>query len=329
MPSLSIRRPAGAMVCITRRAQRKLLRIASEGAMAEVATQVMAVRVAELDLHIDARGTGLHLAAPPGHARFVEPHAAGFFESPAVFDGLVLRVRTGPLPESREGVVPLCVAEHWELWLNEAGRYVFVAPRQSPPRRVVVAPDFSAGEVFGDFSSCNGQDLYPHQSLEIRLFVNWLANFGDVILHAAGVAIGGSGYCFAGFGGVGKSTLAATLASDPAVTVLGEDQVVLRYLQGRFWIYGTPWHENPAMCAPLGVPLEKMFFLQRTGKDGVAACTPADGVARLLQTAFVPYYRPKAVSAILDRLALLAEQVPFYSLRYHLGSDALSLIREA
>jgi hypothetical protein len=128
---------------------------------------------------------------------------------------------------------------------------------------------------------------------------------------------------------VGKSTLAAALAADPAVTVLGEDQVILRWLEDRFGIYGTPWHENPLLCSPLGVPLDKVFFLQRTGADGVADCAPADGVARLLQTAFVPYYRPAAVAAILERLALLAERVPFRTLRYRLGSDVSRFLREA
>lgn len=306
--------------------QGEFLTMVSEGV---VATPVLAVRVAELGLRLDARGTGLHLAAPPGHAKFLQPQTAESCESPAVFGGLVLRVRNGPPPEAKDSLAPLYLSENWELWLDEAGRYVFAARRESPPRRVVVDAGFTAGEVLGDFSSFDGEGLYPHQRLEIRLFANWLANFGDVILHAAGVAVGGRGYCFAGTGGVGKSTLAAALASDTTITVLGEDQVILRCLEDRFWIYGTPWHENPAMCSPLGVPLEKLFFLERTGEDGMAVCAPVDGVVRLLQTAFIPYYRAEAVSAILDRLALLARSVPFYTLSYRLGADVWGLIREA
>ena len=227
-------------------------------------------------------------------------------------------------------LAPLYLSENWELLLDKAGRYVFVAQRLSPIQWIVVDPDFATGEVFGDFSSNNGRPFYPiARGLEILVFVNWLANFGDIILHAAGVAVGGRGYCFAGSSGVGKSTLAAALKRDPAATVFSEDQVILRYLDGRFWVYGTPWHEDPAMCSPLGVPLEKIFFLERTGPDGAAECAPLEGVTRLLQTAFIPYYRPAAVAAILDRMALLAEQVPFYTLRYRLGSDVWESIRAA
>ena len=195
----------------------------------------------------------------------------------------------------------------------------------------MVDSNFSTGEVFGDFSTYinSGESLYPQQTLEIRLFANWLAGFGDLILHAAGVMVEGQGYCFAGPAGVGKSTLAASLSAIPSVTVLGEDQVILRYLDDRFWIYGTPWHLNPDMCSPMGVPLEKLFFLDRGASQPINTLSPVVGVTSILQTAFTPFYRPDAVASIMDRLELLAGQVPFYSFNHQLGSNALQQIQEA
>jgi hypothetical protein len=111
--------------------------------------------------------------------------------------------------------------------------------------------------------------------------------------------------------------------------VLGEDQVILRYLEGRFWIFGTPWHLNASLCSPLGVPLDKLFFLDRTSGHGAGPFGPLEGTARLLQTAFVPYYDRAGVTRILDTLARLAEQVRFYTLGYRLGADLLELVRDA
>jgi hypothetical protein len=108
--------------------------------------------------------------------------------------------------------------------------------------------------------------------------------------------------------------------------VLGEDQIIVRYVEDHFWIYGAPWHLDPERCDPRGVPLEKLFFLDRTLNPGVAPVGPLEGVARLMQTAFVPYYRPAAVSGILARLEQLARQVPFYTLSYRLGSDVWEAI---
>jgi len=271
------------------------------------------------------------LAVPPGHAQFLAREtsevAGQFAAGPAseVFDCLVLRVRSAPPPIGPGGKSLLYRTENRELWLDEAGRYVFCAPRQAPPRQAIIEPDFSSGEIVGEFAD-DGEGLYPLQGLDNVILSNWLASYGDVILHASGVVLDGKGYAFVGPAGVGKSTLAAHLAQRHGALVLGEDQVVLRHLGGRFWIYGTPWHLNPAMCSPQGIPLESLFFLERTGSARVAPCASVDGVARLLQTAFVPYYNRAGVARILDRAALLAEQVPLGTLSYCLGDDVAGLI---
>ena len=92
---------------------------------------------------------------------------------------------------------------------------------------------------------------------------------------------------------------------------------------------GTPWHTNPDRCAPGGVPLRKVFFLDRAAKPGIRAIGHLEGVRRVMQDSFIPYYDREGVGRILDTLGRLAAQVPFYSLSYQLGSDVLRLIREA
>jgi len=263
------------------------------------------------------------MVVPPCHKAFIDPQATS---EP---DDLFLRIRNEPMPSSSSWQTPLCLSDVWELWLDEAGRYVFVAPTQSPPRCVVVNQNFKSGEVLGDFSASEDVGRFPLLGIGIMLFVNWLAEGGDIILHAAGVEVDGQGYCFVGSKGTGKSTLAASLSANPKVKVLGEDQVIVRWQDGSFWVYGTPWHVNPALCSPHGVPLKKVFFLDRDAKYTLGALTPIEGITRLLQTAFIPYYRPAVLPAILERLEPLSEQAPFFCLAYRLGSDILSTLLTA
>lgn len=286
-------------------------------------TDLIGLRVANLRLWLDARATGIGMTVPGCHARFLAPGPPD--------DGLVLQVHSGPPPTTNGWRSLFHQPDAWGLWIDDLERYVFVLAERSPPRRhVIVDAGFRRGEVVtaGAGHDRAGRAPYPLENIEIILFVNWLAGFGDVIVHAAGMELSGSGFCFAGGSGSGKSTLAAALASSGLGTVLGEDQVILRYVEGQFWMYGTPWHLDPSMCSPRGVPLEKLFFLDRAAGEGVEPLAPSDGVARLLQTAFIPYYRSEAVAAILDRLALLAEEVPFYTLSYELGTDVRGLIRD-
>lgn len=290
--------------------------------MHRVSSSLIGLSVANLELCLDGRASGMRMALPECHAKFLQAGAAD--------GGLVLNVREGALRPSGAWRPLYHPSETWELWQDEAGRYVFVTSQHWPPRRQVsVDAGFRWGEVLGEFGAGtnSAEGLYPLRDLDVQLFANWLAESGDLILHAAGVSVDGRGYCFAGASGAGKSTLAAAFAEASGSTVLGEDNLILRYVDGRFWIFGTPWHLNPARCNPLGAPLDKLFFPDRAACHGARPCPPLDGITRLLQTAFVPYYRPAAVARILGRLALLAERVPFFTLGYRLGSDVMELVQ--
>lgn len=291
---------------------------------------VINLQIAELTFCLDASDCKIHLDTPPSHAKFLRSQTdrQGYFNPNE--GGLFLSVRDQPSLSIYQHGIAIQRAEIWELWQDDAGRYTFIAPRHLPPQYLRVNQDYSKGEICSDYSSNNGIGIYPiFNDLEIVFFVNWLGSFGDLLLHASGVVMDGKGYAFIGTAGAGKSTLAATLAKDRAVTVLGEDQVILRFMDGRFWIYGTPWHLNPDMCSAQGVPLEKLFFLDRNGSNGTKFIKPIEGITNILKTAFIPYYRPNVVSKIMDRLTILAEQVPFHSLSYTLGSDVQALIRHA
>lgn len=286
----------------------------------------MRLTVAGLELALDLGEGPVEVTAPPAVARFVRAAGHGEEGSSRAASRLTLSLRDGPLRDTRRWQPLYANPGTWQLWLDEAGRYVFAVGENSPPcRQVTVDRAFRSGEVLGRFGP-DGRARYPLDGIDTMLFANWLADTGDLILHASGVAIGDRGYAFAGVSGAGKSTVAAALMAQPGVTVLGEDSLILRLVDGRFRVYGTPWHVKPAMCSPGGAPLKKLFFLDRAAPAGVRPCGALDGVSRLLQTAFVPYYRPDAVARITDNLALLAERVPFYWLSYRLGTDPMTII---
>ena len=289
---------------------------------------VKCLYIAGLELCLDSTGTDIRIVLPTNRLKFIQPvtlQQAGLF----ITDKIVrinLNFHNTSFPLLTGSEKNIFHSTSWEFWKDVDGKFIFLEPFRVPPIKLTVSPDFSNGELAGDYSKVGTTGFYPLEFLEISLFAAWLASLGDILLHASGIALSGKGYCFIGPSGAGKSTLAAKVGSDPLVTILGEDQVILRFLEGRFWIFGTPWHMDENMCSPGGVPLEKIFFLDKESSPGVRSISLLSGVTKLLQTAFIPYYLPEFLPGILDHLALLGKSIPFYTLSYQLGQDPWPLI---
>jgi len=293
--------------------------------------------IGNLSLWLDDLGTGINVNFPPIYHGFQQFSVLDHAEISDIVDqqtssvetNLVLELHGCPIPETFDWGHLIHHNIIWELWQDSRGHFIFRRSSEYNNYCIIIEPNFEHGQVIGDQLSALAESGILLASLDLPLYVNWLGGYGDLILHASSFVVDGQGYCFAGPSRAGKSTLAASLASHHDLTVLGEDHIILRYLDGKFWIFGSPWHENPALCAPLGVPLKKLFFINREANLGVESISPLDGVTWVLQTAFIPYYRADLTARILGRLAKLAEEIPFFKLNYQLGTDPYEWILRA
>ena len=289
----------------------------------------MILTVANLTIRILPDKQYLSLDYSPCHEKFLVDARDFQQDKKSTEKSLLLQIRDTPDFLHSQLTRLLCENEIWQLWLDERENFIFTQPKQTSQRWIKIDPDFQHGEIIGNFSKFDQNGVYPLQYIDIVIFSNWLANFGDMILHASGFAYRGEGYCFLGDSGAGKSTLVRDLTKKAGFTVLGEDQVVLRRREDQFMIFGTPWHETPDMCSPLGVPLKKVFFLDRDAFQIVSPVRGFDAIVQIMQTAFYPIYRPEVLEGILANLSSLAGSVGFYNLAYERGTDVLNEILNA
>ena len=68
-----------------------------------------------------------------------------------------------------------------------------------------------------------------------------LAQGYGIMLHAAGVIEFGESIVFSGPSGAGKSTIARLYSREQGTTVLNDDTIIVRKIEGRLWAFGTPW----------------------------------------------------------------------------------------
>src|SRR3989338_3303063 len=76
------------------------------------------------------------------------------------------------------------------------------------------------------------------------LLINYFAQRNEgIFTHSVGIKdIDGEGLLFNGKSGCGKSTTARLWHKHSKAIVLNDDRIIVRKINGKFFIYGSPWH---------------------------------------------------------------------------------------
>lgn len=142
----------------------------------------------------------------------------------------------------------------------------------------------------------------PGESDAIHNLLRWfyprilLRNRG-FLLHGAGVIRRGEAYVFFGHSGAGKSTSVRLIAgSDPEVSVLGDDAVIIRASDKEVRLFSAPLGCGYSLKAPpnLSAPIRGLYALKQSGSDQVLKLPLAAGAAQLLASAMCPGFDDQA-----------------------------------
>ncbi len=269
---------------------------------------------------IAADGVGLEVTEP--HSRFL------------VRDGkpdLTLVVHFGGLPKLGLEEKLFESGGIWTLYRSGAQyELTLSAPPTGPvPYQVaVIDSDFESGDVHtrvipgssdstaakkeGKLARINPTG-YP---LDEVLVVNLLSRGRGVELHGCGVVLDGRGILFSGVSGAGKSTLANLWKKRPDVPILSDDRLIVRRIDGRFWMFGTPWHGDAKTALPQGVPLEKVCLIKHSPENYALPLKASDAASRLLVRCFPTFWDRSGMLYTLGLLGEIAEEVPCYELGF-------------
>jgi len=110
-----------------------------------------------------------------------------------------------------------------------------------------------------------------------------LLDSGGLMLHSAGIVLGGKAYVFPGKSGAGKSTL-SRLALGAGAEVISDEINLLRP-GPRGWVaYGSPfWGEMRAGGRQASWPLGGIFLLKKAGTSSVLPCSGGEPFRSVLR----------------------------------------------
>lgn len=209
--------------------------------------------------------------------------------------------------------------ETWRLRRTATGSCVLEIHTLPHDEWVVVADadaDFTQARlrpVFGRLGAPSGVALnYPSDQV---LLTNRLLRLGAVVLHACGVVMHGRGYVFCGRSGIGKTTM-ARMWRNRGATLLNDDRIILRLINGEVRLFSSPWHGEEREVKAGNVPLAGFFHLTQAPAHQLTTISGALSGARLVATAIAPFYAEEGIACLLEQADLLTTHAPSYDLAF-------------
>ncbi|MCD8119356.1 MAG: hypothetical protein LUE29_07760 [Lachnospiraceae bacterium] len=167
-----------------------------------------------------------------------------------------------------------------------------------------------------DPAGCESNCLYRRVCLG-------MVDYDAFLLHAAVVAVDGWGYVFTAPGGTGKSTHARYWMQefgDRAVMVNG-DKPILRRMDGRFYVCGTPWRGKERLGNTDIVPLKGICLLERGLQNEIVPAKTDAVIDKIFHQVLLPEDAEQVVRQ-LDLMDLLIREVPVYLLKCNMSREA-------
>lgn len=112
-------------------------------------------------------------------------------------------------------------------------------------------------------------DEYSEYHRTEAAFNSGLLDNEGFLLHASAIAFQEKGYCFCAASGIGKSThtgLWQKVFGENRVHIINDDKPALRFKNGCWYVYGTPWSGKTDQSENICVPLGGIFLLMQ-GKN--------------------------------------------------------------
>lgn len=161
-------------------------------------------------------------------------------------------------------------------------------------------------------------------------FYHWLPEHGAISLHASALRVNGAAYAFMGPSGTGKSTHAAQWrrAFGGDVTMINDDEPILRFQPEGIYACGTPWQGKGSLGENISAPLRALVALTQADENRAVRLPPNEALPCVLLQTLHPRTpdEAEALFALADRLLAA---VPVYRLYCRADADAALVCRRA
>ncbi|MDD5097221.1 MAG: hypothetical protein PHU59_01875 [Candidatus Omnitrophica bacterium] len=225
--------------------------------------------------------------------------------------------------------------ENWRL-LKKGKKYIYSSPLMNRENVMIVNDKFD--RVTGyllpkkDTGKVWSISDIIYDFLQV-LLINYFAQRNQgIFTHAVGIKdTSKQGLLFAGKSGCGKSTTARIWHKHSKAMVLNDDRIIVRKINEKFFIYGSPWHgdfNDYLITRVESAKLAKLFFIHHAPKNIVNRVSTKQAFGLLYPAIFPTFWDKKCLNNIVLFCHDLISSVPCFSLGFVNKKKVIEFVRK-
>lgn len=156
-----------------------------------------------------------------------------------------------------------------------------------------------------------------------REICDYIVDKDGTLMHGAVISFDGSAYMFTAPSGTGKTTHIRQWRKlyGKRVGIVNGDKPIIRLIDGKFMVYGTPWCGKEHYNRNTKAPLEGIVLISRGEENVIEQIEPGEINMFLLSQVYFPADAEKRLQ-VLDFADKLFSTVPLYHLKCNISTDA-------
>lgn len=211
------------------------------------------------------------------------------------------------------------ITPRYELLKSRLGPYVYNGEKEAD----IVIP--LSEQFFIDRQKAN-----PNLTLEEceyiytgSCFYTEIVKFDGVMLHASAVQYENFAYLFSADSGTGKSTHTHLwLEKFPGAEILNDDKPAIRYIDGKYYAFGTPWSGKFDESVNTMTEIAGITFLSRGETNEITRVTGEDVMVDFLNQTVRPVKKDYMIS-FMETLDKILCDVPVFRLKCNISPEAV------
>ena len=150
----------------------------------------------------------------------------------------------------------------------------------------------------------------------LMLIFAFAGSFHDTLLiHASCVSCAGYGYPFIAKSGTGKSTHSSLwLKYIEATELMNDDNPIIRVINGKPFIYGSPWSGKTPCYRQTKAPLGAITRIDRALENTIERHSPVQAFASILPACSSMKWDAVIYNNLMDTLTKIIATIPIYTL---------------